>query len=739
MRFLLASVCAVLWLGCPAPSVIDAGEPEVDAGPFAYDARPANPTCVAPAPPPGRSAVAVERAFPNLIFNGPLGLFQNAGQPERLYVFERGGRVLSFPNDQDAGSGDLTVALDIAARVSGAGEGGLLGLAFHPRWPATAEVFVSYTAPGVGNSPLRTTLSRFKSSDGRTFDPASEEKLFELDQPYTNHNGGNIAFGPDGFLYLGLGDGGSGGDPGNHSQRLNTNLGKMLRLDVNVPFAERFRVPIDNPYALDGTPCNRRDATADQPAGIRCAEIYASGLRNPWRWSFDLPSGELWLGDVGQNALEEVDRIVRGGNYGWNVREGLSCYGVATCPRVGFVDPVIDYTHAEGASVTGGFVYRGTKIPGLAGRFIYGDAVSGRVFALEPTSDGMWRHTTLYVGGTTGVLASFGQLLDGEVYPLDLVGGHINKLVPMGAPMPDTFPQKLSQTGCFDAADPKVPGPGLIPYELNAPFWSDGARKERHFAIPDGTTINVLPDGDFDLPAGSVVAKTFFLNERRVETRLFMRHADGAWAGYSYEWNDEETDATLLPAGKTKKVGEQTWVFPSRAQCLQCHTAAAGRTLGLEVAQLNRPYRYPMGATRNEVTVLEGLGFFSAPLTSTPERRPKLEPLLGSGTLDLRARSWLHTNCSPCHRAGMGQGPADFRHWLPLKDTHTCDVAPENGDLGVAGARLIKPGVPLQSVVSLRVHALDSARMPPVGSLVVDAAGADLIDQWISSLTSCPQ
>jgi uncharacterized repeat protein (TIGR03806 family) len=278
----------------------------------------------------------------------------------------------------------------------------------------------------------------------------------------------------------------------------------------------------------------------------------------------------------------------------------------------------------------------------------------------------------------------------------------------------------------------------MIPYELNTPFWSDGASKERHFAIPDGARITVGADGDFELPNGSVVSKTFFLGGKRIETRLFMRHLDGTWAGYSYEWNDAETDATLLPAGKLKTIGGQTWLYPSRAQCMQCHTAVAGRTLGLEVAQLNRAIRYPVGATRHQLTVLDGLGFLTAPLGAPVETLPKLEPIDGTGTLELRARSWLHSNCSVCHRSGAGQGPADFRFSRTLAQTNTCDVMPDNGNLGVMAARLIKPGVPAESLVSLRVHALDQARMPPLASLAVDTQGARVIDDWITSLTACP-
>ncbi|MFT3711893.1 MAG: PQQ-dependent sugar dehydrogenase [Archangium sp.] len=747
MRALIIACGAVCWLGCPGNAGLidggdDAGLVEVDAGPYAYDARPANPTCVAATPPPTSSPVTTQRAFANLDFAAPLGMFQAPGDSTRIFIMERDGHVQVFPNQQSAMPGDVHEFVNISGSVNTSGEGGLLGMAFHPNWPSTPEVFLSYTANGVG-SPLRSTISRFRSTDnGLTLDANSEEKIFQLDQPYANHNGGSIAFGKDGFLYIGFGDGGSGGDPENRAQRLNTNLGKFLRIDVlGVPFIERYRIPADNPYAADATPCNQMTADDEQAATVRCSEIYAVGMRNPWRWSFDPVSGDLWAGDVGQGEREEVDLIVRGGNYGWKVREGINCYGGGTCATVAldgtpYTDPVADYTRVDGNSITGGFTYRGTLIPSLVGRFVYGDYGSGKIFALSPTPAGGWTHTELI--DTNIAVAAFGQLLDGEVYALDIATGQIHQLVPMGAVPPDTFPRKLSQTGCFDASNPKQPVAAMIPYDLNTPFWSDGAQKERHFSIPDGTKISVGPDGDFDLPNGSVVSKTFFLGGKRIETRLFMRHSDGTWAGYTYEWDDAETDATLLPAGKLKQIGGQSWLYPSRAQCLQCHTAIAGRTLGLELAQLNRSLRYPVGATRHQLTVLDGLGYLSAPLTMPVEMLPKLEPVDGTGALDARARSWLHSNCSICHRSGAGQGPADFRFSRTLKETNTCDVMPDNGSLGVMGARLLKPGAPSQSLISLRIHALDRARMPPVGSLAVDTQGAAVIDDWIRSITSCP-
>ncbi len=706
-----------------------------DGGQLGLDNRPANPTCVAPAtPPPTNAGVATQRAFPRLTFAAPLMLLQPPGEPGRVVVMERAGRIVAFPNDPDAGPSEVTPLLDITTRVNTTGEGGLLGLAFHPQWPARAELYVSYTTANDGG-PFRSVISRFRlQGTGPRFEPASEEPLLVLNQPYTNHNGGNLAFGPDGYLYIGFGDGGSSNDPLNAGQRLDTTLGKFLRIDVNVPFnPDRYGIPQDNPFAT-GTACNRGSADyGTTPSNRRCAEIYAWGLRNPWRWSFDQGTGELWAGDVGQGAWEEVDKITRGGNYGWKVREGAHCFQGA-CDAGGLIDPVVEYGRTLGVSITGGFVYRGSTIPTLVGKFVYGDYQTGRIWAVGATPQG--QPVAELLQDTNQNIGSFGQTLDGEVFVLGFSSGELFKLVPQGSAPPDTFPRTLSATGCFDPTDATRPLPALIPFDLNSPLWSDGATKERFFAIPDGSTITLSSDGDFQLPNGSVTVKTFFVGGRRVETRLFLRHGNGQWAGYSYEWNDAQTDATLLPAQKTKQVGGLSWYFPSRAQCLTCHTPSAGFTLGLELAQLDRELTYPTGRTRPQLATLAGLGFFAGAL---PTGLPRLvDPLGTMGSLEARARSYLHANCAGCHRSGAGQGPQDFRFSLPLSMTNLCNVAPLNGDLGVSGARLITPGAPSRSLVSLRMQALGAGRMPPLASAVVHSAGVAAVDAWIASLTACP-
>jgi uncharacterized repeat protein (TIGR03806 family) len=254
-------------------------------------------------------------------------------------------------------------------------------------------------------------------------------------------------------------------------------------------------------------------------------------------------------------------------------------------------------------------------------------------------------------------------------------------------------------------------------------------------AIPSSGKIRVAADGDWDLPVGSILVKEFRLGGKRIETRLFMRHTDGSWAGYTYEWNDAQTDATLLPDGKTKAIGGQTWTYPSRAQCMGCHTGAAGFSLGLETAQLNRAFDYGSGAV-NQLTKLEAMGLFEA----LPADRPALpSPSSAAASAEERARSYLHSNCGFCHRPqGPGRGVADFRFSRTLKGTHVCNAEPEAGSLGVEGAKLVAPGDPDHSLVSLRMHRTDAARMPPLGSSVVDTKGTSAVDAWIKSMTGCP-
>jgi len=319
----------------------------------------------------------------------------------RFFVLEQRGRI------RIVRGGQLLPQpyLDITAKVESGGEKGLLGLAFHPRFPQTRRFFVNYTTRQAGQ--LKTIVAEYLASTANTDVAEPDERiLLEFAQPFDNHNGGHLAFGPDGFLYIAAGDGGSGGDPLDNAQNLGTLLGKILRLDVDS--GTPYGVPPDNPFVT--TP------------GAR-PEIWAYGLRNPWRFSFDRATGRLFAGDVGQNAREEVDIIVRGGNYGWNITEGTTCFppSVSSCSRAGLVDPIADYGRNEGSTVTGGLVYQGRSARGgFRGSYVFGDFGSGTIWRLFETANGTWQREKLLESGFN--ISSFGEDESGELYVVDYSG-----------------------------------------------------------------------------------------------------------------------------------------------------------------------------------------------------------------------------------------------------------------------------------------------------------------------------
>jgi glucose/arabinose dehydrogenase len=370
---------------------------------------------VAITPPPMATTptIVTQAVFGNLSFNQPVALLQAPGDSTRWYVVEKNGFVRVFANDQNATS--TSIFLDISGVTNASGEGGLLGMAFDPLFPVVPEVYVSFTRTG---SPLVSYISRFSSTDGgATLDSATEVVILTVNQPATNHNGGDIAFGPDGYLYAGFGDGGGGGDPNGNGQNTSTLMGAIVRLDVEG--GSPYGIPAGN--AFESNPvCTGGSNT------LPCPEIYAWGLRNPWRISFDTLTSKLWAGDVGQGEWEEIDVIESGGNYGWNVREGAHCFNPANGCADTFIEPVSEYDHGLGRSVTGGFVYRGSAIASLAGWYVFGDFGSGRLFGIPENSDvGVMPE----VFQETGLqIVSFGQGDDGELYLLHF-GGTIHQIV----------------------------------------------------------------------------------------------------------------------------------------------------------------------------------------------------------------------------------------------------------------------------------------------------------------------
>lgn len=366
-------------------------------------------------PETGAPQIATLRVFEQLSFVDPVVLRQAPGDTSRWFVAEKGGVIRVFANNP--GSTGSNIFLDISSIVNSSGEGGLLGMAFHPNFPTRPEVFVSYTRT---ESPLVSYVSRFFSNNsGQTLNAFSEQPILTMSQPETNHNGGDIHFGPDGNLYIAFGDGGGGGDPRGYAQDTGNLHGTIVR--VNVDGGAPYAIPAENPFSANA-------ACTQGFGGAACPEIYAWGLRNPWRFSFDAVTGMLWAGDVGQGAWEEVDVITAGANYGWNEREGANCYPPGASCADTFTDPVTQYSHDDGdRSITGGYVYRGSSIPDLAGWYVFGDFVSGRIFAIpEDSQPGVEPDVLL---DTALSIVSFAEDADGELYLLDFGGaGTIHRL-----------------------------------------------------------------------------------------------------------------------------------------------------------------------------------------------------------------------------------------------------------------------------------------------------------------------
>lgn len=694
------------------------------AGATGLMSRPSNITeCVAPATPPTVSSILLDNPFPNLpTLATPLAMYMAPADSSSWYVVQQTGQVIKFANNAAVSSVSTFINIADARLVSG-GERGLLGMAFHPDFVTNGYVYLSYTN---NSSGLNSRISRFNlDGTGQVLDPSSEVIILTVPQPFSNHNGGQIMFGPDGYLYIGFGDGGSAGDPNGNGQDTNTLLGAILRIDVGDGSSGSYTIPADNPFVSGG----------GQP------EIFAYGLRNPWRWSFDSATNKLWAGDVGQGDFEEIDIITKGNNYGWNTMEGTHCFNDITesCDQSGLTLPVAEYDHSQGFSVTGGYVYHGSNIAFLQGHYLYADYVTGRIWGLEETGVGQFTSTELL--DTTLSIASFAEDHAGELYIVNM-GGSIHKIAEDPSGQAGQIPTLLSGWGCFQAGDTKTFSNSVIPYDINALLWSDSANKGRFMAIPNGTTIDVDSQGRFDFPVGSVVGKHFYLSSGQlIETRLLLHHeAPHGWKGYSYEWNDTQTDATLLSNFKNKDFSGQTWHYPSSAECDACHTSIAGFTLGPEIGQLNRMLVYPSpGTAANQLITLESIGVLSAALSDTEKSTAFYAIDDTAYSAELRARSYLHSNCAGCHQlGGPGGGNMDLRMATSLADTGICNKAPLGDTLGLSTPVILAPGDPDSSILVLRMEDLGQHRMPPLGTAEVDTQAMSVIRSWISGLSTCP-
>ena len=689
--------------------------------------RPSNLSCIPPAPVFNSTDLALEPAFPDLpslTFGdnmGPIAMQQPPENSGIWYAASRNGVISWFTNSTSATT--LNTVIDISTTVSTSGERGLTGMAIHPNFPEDNRIFVLYNDSSASG---RSTIASFEvNTTTNTANPSSEIQLLTLDRPSSTlfHNGGDLAFGLDGMLYASFGD----ALFANFSQALNNLHGTIIRVDVS---GSEYTIPNDNPFNTGQARCDTGTST-----GANCPEIFAYGFRNPWRFSIDQVTGQLWVGDVGEDTFEEVDRVISGGNYGWPIMEANQCSNPG-CDTTGLELPVTQYGRSQGVSITGGYVYRGPSIPSLQGTYIFNDTFPGRLFSVAADADiGTPVNELLSPPGT---IAAAAQSNNGEIFFLNLNGSDGGNIFQLTASGNSTviMPTNLSDTGCFDT-ESKTHAQGVFEYEINNELWTDGAEKRRAFAIPDTSSINVIEDGDFEFPENSILIKHFLDGSTYLETRLFVHHpAPVNWIGYSYQWNNAQTQATLVAGNEPIDIPSTnfTHTIPSRSQCLECHTQAANESLGIESLQLNRDNAR---IEQNQLDFLSNAGYINTVLN--PANEPQLSSLNdASATLAARARSYLHSNCSGCHRPGGSRiADMDLRFTTSFANTFTCNVEAELTNFGIPNANRIEPGDPDSSVIVLRMEDLGSNRMPPLGTNLIHTQATDIIRSWITTMSDC--
>jgi putative heme-binding domain-containing protein len=705
----------------------------------------------------------VVRAFPKLKFEHPL-LIARAPGDNRLFVGEQRGVLYSFVDKPGAKAElffDLRKEIKTIHLHPGAKEvEAVYGLVFHPDFERNRQCFVCYTLrsknPRQENLPDGSRVSRFTvpKADPPRIDPSSEEIVLTFLQG--GHNGGDLHFGNDGMLYISTGDAANPNppDPLNTGQDISDLLSSILRIDVDhKDEAKNYAVPKDNPFvSLKGA----------RP------EVWAYGLRNPWRMSFDRQTGELFVGDVGWELWEMVHRVEKGGNYGWSAMEGPQPIKPDRVGPTPIRPALIELPHTIACSVTGGRVYRGKKFPELRGAYVFGDWETRRLWAARFEGDRAKEMPEITRPSVR--IVAFGEDKDGELYFLDYDGGTLHTIErnDSGAKNAD-FPTKLSQTGLFvlpaghgSETTPQLrkpmPEAGVIPFAVNSRQWQDGVTAEDWVAFPGESSATLYTEGkpipgmvdwhNFRLhfPKDAVLVRTLSLAGRRLETQLL--HFDGVdWHAYTYAWRDDQTDADLVPPdGGEKEVSDgqrkREWQFHSRSQCMSCHSSWSEYALGFQPEQLNRVG--PDG--RNQLIAFTELGLIrrankdGKPLPpfdadSAAQERKLADPADTSRPVEERARSYLHANCGHCHIFGAG-GAVDLQlqAFVPVAQMKAVGVRPTRGAFGLPDACIIKPGDPYASSLYFRMSKFGRDRMPHLGSEWPDEAGLKLIERWIAGM-----
>jgi uncharacterized repeat protein (TIGR03806 family) len=696
------------------------------------------------------------RAFVNLKLTFPIALDRIPNNDQLLIIAQEKSygpaTILRIKDDPGVEKAEQVLVIP--------GGGTAYGVCFHPKFAENGYLYVGWNG-AEGGGPKKTYATRY-TMDRKTFTLDPQSALHIISWESNGHNGGDLEFGLDGMLYITSGDGTSDSDTNLRGQDLTQMTSKVLRIDVDHPAeGKNYSVPSDNPFVGQ--------------EGV-VPETWAYGLRNPWRLTVDPKTGHVWVGNNGQDLWEQVYFVRKGDNFGWSVYEGSHVfYANRKMGPQPLTPPAAEHHHSEARSMTGGVVYYGAKLPELYGAYIYGDHSTGRIWGIKHDGTRVTWHKLL--ADTTFNITGFGIDSHGELLVADHrangEGGYYYLEPSPPQTTPSTFPRKLSESGLFASIQGHVMQPGVIPYSVNSPLWSDGAYKERYFAIPDHSAtdfkIDLSKKNGWEFPAETVLVKSFAVettageeqSRRWIETR-FLTKQGGEWAGYSYLWNEAQTDAELVaaegldceysirvarsdehPDGRMK----QKWHYPSRVECMVCHSRAANFVLGLSTAQMNKEHDYG-GAVDHQFRVLQQLGLTKEPKnqkTKEPastaidtSKFPRLaNPYDGSEPLEARARSYLHANCAICHmQAGGGNAQMDLEYSASLKRLNAIDVVPLHHKFGLGDPRLIAPGHPERSVLLYRMahRGEGSGQMPQLATNLVDQEAVRLFEEWIGGL-----
>jgi glucose/arabinose dehydrogenase len=632
-------------------------------------------------------------------------------------------------------------------------------LCFHPNFASNGFIFVGANGRfGDGKMDFNNRLLRFHMDPATgKIDPASRTLFLEWHSH--GHNGLALGFGKDRMLYVTTGDGTSDCDEWDTGQDLARLNAKLLRIDVDHPSnGLPYSIPADNPFLT--------------VPGAR-PETWAYGFRNPWRMHIDPVTNDIWVGENGQDLWEYARVVRKGANYGWPLVEGN--HDLQPLRKRGphpIAKAMIEHSHKDFRSLTGGIVYRGKRFPELQGHYLYGDYSTGQIRAAT------WKEDTVtsdrLIARTRLGIAHFSESHDGEIHLVDYSGNAIHRLerTPPPTTPPTPFPTKLSETGLFTDTATLAPASGILPYLINAPSWHDDAHSEYLLALPNGTGIEFNQNSPWKLPDGSALVQTLSREKKRLETRILLKQ-DNEWSGYSYQWNNAQSDAELLPQ---EGVTTADWIFPSRQECSVCHSRQAGFTLTMNSMQLARPdrdgrpqldkwesdgrFRFDQSVTHiaewkselakdkpSDAVLKQRLARVSpSPLQRPAPKdgvllpkppvatKPLANPADTTASLDDRARSYLHANCAHCHvRSGGGNAHVQFGFGLPEKDA-ALESVPLHTTFGIHNARILAPGNPAASVLLLRSASRGQGQMPPIGTLRSDPAGTALLVDWIKQL-----